>query len=521
MLIFFGAGNVAFGQLDSTNLPLFVINTDGKPIMDEPKITGDLKIIYNDGYNRIEDLGNVYNGKIGIEVRGRYSATLPQKPYGFETRDEAVNNRNVPLFHMPAENDWILLANYNDKTFLRNSLAFELFRKMGHYAPRTQYCEVIVNNEYQGIYILTEKIKRDAGRVDIATLSPDENSGDDLKGGYIFKVDYFNDSDSWMSSYPPLGYVNKKVHFVYYYPEPNEITPNQKKYLQDFVYNFETTLYSQLTPDRRQELYELMDINSFIDYFIIGELSRNVDAYKKSSYFHKDKNGKLHAGPVWDFDWSWKNINECYFGGTDGSGWAYQVHQCNPWPVPPTWMNKLLQEAHFRRKLGERYVGLRTSYLSEDYLFSYIDSVASVLGEAQKRHFSKWRILGRNVGTPEVDYQPTSYAGEITKFKNWISVRLQWLDKRLPGFYVTEIQETDLICDQIFPNPVSDLLQVKSLQEVDRYQVRGIDGKEVLNEVVKSSDFTINTSEMKAGVYLLHLQRKDGNGEVKKFIKSD
>ncbi len=137
------------------------------------------------------DPGNIYTGKVGIEIRGRYSANLPQKPYGFETRDEAGNNLNVPILGMPEENDWILTANYNDKAFLRNFLAFELFRKMGHYAPRTVYCEVVLNDAYQGIYLLGEKIKRDKNRVDIAKLNPDENSGDDLTGGYIFVNDYY------------------------------------------------------------------------------------------------------------------------------------------------------------------------------------------------------------------------------------------------------------------------------------------------------------------------------------------
>lgn len=146
----------------SSNLPIVVITTKpGETIKNEPKITAEMKIIHNGGgiRNNVSDSGNIYNGKIGIEIRGMYSASLPQKPYGFETRDIAGNNLDVSLLGMPSENDWVLLANYNDKTFLRNVLAFELFEKMGHYAPRTRYCEVVLNDEYQGIYLLGEKIK--------------------------------------------------------------------------------------------------------------------------------------------------------------------------------------------------------------------------------------------------------------------------------------------------------------------------------------------------------------------------
>lgn len=137
LLAFSGRLLVAQVDLISTNLPLVIITTPGgQSIVNEPKITAEMKIIHNGGEQRNtpDDPGNIYDGIVGIEIRGRHSATLPQKPYGFETRDEYGENLNVPLLGMPEENDWILTANYNDKTFLRNELAFELFRKMGHYA---------------------------------------------------------------------------------------------------------------------------------------------------------------------------------------------------------------------------------------------------------------------------------------------------------------------------------------------------------------------------------------------------
>jgi hypothetical protein len=221
-----------FGQVDSTNLPLFIIDTKGVYIVDEPKIMAELKIIYHQSkYNHPKDTANIYHGNIGIEIRGRYSASLPQKPYGLETRDSLGENLNVPLFHMPEENDWILLANYNDKTFLRNTLACEIFRKMGHYAPRTQFSEVIVNNIYQGIYVFTEKIKRDENRINISKLNADENSGDDLTGGYIIKVDYYDDSNSWLSRFPPIGQPDKKVHNYCYahFPTKHRVNHQDKK----------------------------------------------------------------------------------------------------------------------------------------------------------------------------------------------------------------------------------------------------------------------------------------------------
>lgn len=514
-----------FGQIDSTNLPLFIIDTKGAPILDEPKTSGVLKIIYHENkYNHPEDSATIYHGNIGIEIRGRYSASLPQKPYGFETRDNFGENLNVPLFHMPAENDWILLANYNDKTFMRNSLAFELFRKMGHYAPRTQFVEVMVNGYYKGIYVFTEKIKRDFGRVSISKLSTDENSGDDLTGGYIIKIDYYNDFNSWISSYAPLGQFVKNVHFVFEYPEPEKITSIQQNYIKKFIDEFETILYAPNTYGHQKALLRYLDFDSFIDYFILNELARNVDGYKKSSYFHKDKDsngGVLHAGPVWDFDWAWKNINECYFGATDGSGWAYLVHQCDPWPVPPSWMTRLLQDPDYAQKVNERYFELRETFLSEAYIFNYIDSVANLIDEAQKRHYTTWRILGMNVGTPEVDLQPNTYAGEITKFKQWISTRLNWLDANIPNFIVTGFDRNKLNKQcQLYPIPATYQLSIQSEKMIQNFSIYSIDGKIMKTENTEEvTSLSLNIQDLSPGFYMLQSTFTDGSSWIGKFIK--
>ena len=448
-------------EFSSSNLPIIIIDTDnGSGIPDEPKIPARMRIIHNGTLNHVTDAANVYDGDIGIEIRGRYSASLPQKPYGIETRDASGNNLNVSLLGLPPENDWILLANYNDKTFMRNPLAFHLFRAMGHWAPRTVHCEVMVNNDYQGIYAFCEKIKRDNDRVDIDELDPAENSGDDLTGGYIFKIDYFTESDSWTSQYTWTGEPGDDVHFVYEYPKPDEITAQQKAYIQKYVYDFETMMYSDTFSDPIDGFRSWMDVGSFIDYLIIGELSRNVDAYKKSAFFFNDKDsngGLLHAGPVWDFDWAWKNIDECYFRENDGSGWAYNVHQCGNWPTPPGWTLRLLEDPEFVRELNVRYYALRETVLSEAFINGYIDSVYAVVRDAQERHYEKWPILGRAVGAPENDIQPATFAGEMTKLKGWIKTRLSWLDAHFDYSLAVGDAEAKPACDFVlngnYPNP--------------------------------------------------------------------
>ncbi|MBG0860773.1 MAG: CotH kinase family protein [Bacteroidales bacterium] len=514
-------------EFASSNLPIVVINTlPGQIIMDEPKITADMKIVHNGGtaLNHVSDPGNIYSGKTGIEIRGRYSASLPQKPYGIETRDETGANLDTALLGMPSENDWILLANYNDKTFLRNFLAFELFRQMGHYAPRSRFCEVVVNNDYQGIYLLTEKIKVDKNRVDIAKLNPDENDGDDITGGYMFKNDYFTANDSWVSKYSPVNKPGAQVRFVYYDPEPDELTYQQKDYISGFVDAFENILYSPEFADRQTGYSAYIDVNSFADYFIIGEISRNVDAYKKSRFYYKDKDskdGRIHSGPVWDYDWAWKNITEncIHFNKTDGSGWAYRINECSAFPVPPSWEVKFLQDSRFIREIHDKYFLLRKHILSCDNIYKIIDSVALLLDAAQERHYQKWKILGINVGTPESREQPATYSGEIQKFKEWIDTRLRWLDSNMPGRSSALLEGYKPIC-RIFPNPAGDNLYIESDTIISSVVLYNLSGVPVL-EKSNCNDYsaTLRLGQLNQGLYITRISFRFGGMITRRLVK--
>ncbi|MFY9152047.1 MAG: CotH kinase family protein [Prolixibacteraceae bacterium] len=504
--------------ISSSNLPLVIINTNGNSIQQDIKVAANLKIIFNGAgkINQLTDPANIYNGNIGIEIRGNYSASLPQKPYSFETRDASGKNLNVSLLGMPEENDWILLANYNDKTFMRNTLAYELFRKMGHYAPRTFMVEVVVNNAYQGIYILTEKIKQDKGRVDIAKLTTLDITGDALTGGYIFKIDYYNQSDNWQSSYQPVDHPEKKVNYVYVDPDPDALVFTQKSYLKNAVNAFEAVLQKPDFSDKVTGYPAWIDVTSFLDYFIVSEVSRNVDAYKKSVFFFKEKDskgGKISAGPVWDFDWAWKNIWDCStYSATDGSGWTYKINDCpNIYPNSNGWMVRLLQDPDFANALNKRYFDLRNSYLSNTYLQSYIDSVQNLVAEAQARHYSKWNILGSNVGAPEVDSQPSTYAGQLTKFSNWIKTRLGWLDSHMPGTATTnsnDLFQTDTSY-RIFPNPATDQVYIEASAEIETIEIFRSNGASVIRKS-GVADFTshLNISGLQPGIYLIRLGMK-------------
>ena len=223
--------NISAQFLTNSNLPIILINTNGATIYDEPKIKADLKIIYNGvgKINKTTDAPNHYNGLAGIEYRGSSSQIFPKKGYGIELWDDKLASKEVSLFGMPKESDWILFASYNEKSFMHNVLTMRIAREMGMYATRTQYVEVLVNDVYMGVYVFEEKIKRATGRVDIAKLKETDLKGDDITGGYIFKADKTTGAKlgGWNSKYP--NYYNFKTNFTYFqYESPNTITFEQK-----------------------------------------------------------------------------------------------------------------------------------------------------------------------------------------------------------------------------------------------------------------------------------------------------
>lgn len=463
--ITFGPGAPLPNVFTSSNLPIVLINTFSQTIVNEPKINANMKIIYNGSgiTNYVTDAPNAYNNNIGIEIRGAFSSSLPQKPYSIETRNTLLAQNDTILLGMPAEHDWCLQATYNDKVYVRNTLSNKLFDEMGHYATRSKFCEVLINGQYQGIYFLCEKIKRDSNRVDLSKLDSIDNGGLQLTGGYIIKNDYWDGTNSWLLSYNPIDHPTYDVHLVYDYPQPDKITPQQKTYIQTFVNSLESALYSPAFADTATGYRAYLSTTSFIDYFIVNELSRNNDGFKKSWFMHKnrdDKGGKLKAGPVWDFDWAWTDIPGCgIFAATDGSGWAHLINDCGPDVNSNGWYVRMLQDTTFQNELKCRWLSFRSTILDTAYLFNYIDSTAFVLDSAQMRHQDKWGTLGVDVGTPEIGIQPTTFAGDINLFKSWITQRIDWLDANMPGncytLGVNDITESENVIS-LFPNPTAD-----------------------------------------------------------------
>ena len=416
---------------NSSNLPIVIINTNGQTIIDDPRIVCDMGIIDNGigVINSINDPFNDYNGKISIEFRGSSSQSFPKKSYALETQGVNGNNNNVSILGLPIENDWILYAPYSDKSLMRNFLTFDLGRKMGNYSPRTVFCELVINGDYKGIYISMEKIKRDNDRVDIAKLDSDDLSGDSLTGGYIIKIDKYTGTGGagWLSDFPDIG--GGSLHLKYHYPEASVMLPQQLDYIEHYVDSFEYALNGPNFADTGIGYAKYIDVNSFIDLYIINELSKNIDGYRLSTYMYKDRDsngGKLTMGPFWDYNLAYGNADYCNGGIT--SGWEVNSG-CGD--DNPFWFERLLDDTTYQNKLKCKWEYLRDRSFHQDSLFSFIDSIALYLNDAQQRNFQQWNILGNYIW-PNY-YVGNTYQDELIFIKDWISDRLVWIDNNIPG----------------------------------------------------------------------------------------
>jgi hypothetical protein len=420
-----GAARIGF---TSSPLPLVVIDTGGHPIHDKARVDARMKVLGDTGLERndLRTTPAVFSGHIGIEIRGQSSRDCPKQQYAFETRiGPGGSQREVSLLGMPAAPEWILQGPCFDRSLIRNVLAYQLSNKMGRYAVRTRLVEAFIRESgpedpaahYRGVFLLMEKIERGPERVNVA-----EASDKDPSGGYILKIDKGEDPHVTSAR-------GTRILFV----DPEKPDAAQKRYVRTYFDDFEAALEGQGFDDPGQGYARYIDVDSFIDYFLLNEFMKNVDAFRISTYLHKDRGGKLEMGPVWDFDRSSGNIDS--LGGNRPDGW-YFTQKISGYTVP-FWWRRLLQDDAFRKRLFQRWRSLRQDVLSTASFTGLIDADVGRLKEAAERNFAAWPVLGAT--QPPFDRDPLAspdYAGEIRELKDFLKARAEWLDahiEEVPG----------------------------------------------------------------------------------------
>jgi subtilisin-like proprotein convertase family protein len=502
----------------SSNLPLLFINTNGQSI-GTSTILVDFAVVDNAGSrNAITDARNGYNGKCKLNIRGSSSLIFEKKAYKIDlTTNDGRTPIYAPLLGMPAESDWVLTPGYSDKTLLRNALSQHVFQNMGHYSPRTRFVEVFLNNDYVGVYTFLEKPKRGLTRVNVDKLTSVDNSYPYLTGGYIIQINRSDDL-GWWSLYPgiSLGSPEPKFYYQYVYPNAEEITVPQKNYIKAVMDSLETALNGPNFSDPVKGYRKFIDVDSFVDLFILNEFSKNIDGYKLSTYLYKDNvlaGGKIHCGPAWDYDIAWKNAN---YGNADLPEW-WLYDSPNVIEPLPSWWQRMLQDPYFKDKLYCRWHTFRLNALKTTNLKQWIDENASLLSESQQRNFKTFPILDAYVFPVTTAEIKPAYSDMIADLKDWIQKRGDWMDANMPG-YCTNVglQEgmTDTKLFTSFPNPfTSELVLAYQISEpaVKKIRITTLLGQDVKNYPAARAEYglgqeTLNLQELESGTYILVLE---------------
>ncbi|MFT4222162.1 CotH kinase family protein [Dysgonomonas sp.] len=384
--------------------PLVTINTEGgKPI--------NSKDYYVNATITVEQRNEkgVVTSKLldaaKTEIKGRGNSTwtmMPKKPYRLKL------DKSVVMLDMPKNKHWVLLANYSDKTLMRNELAFEVSRRMGFvYTPRMKYVDVVLNGDSIGNYLFGEHIRIGDDRVNIPELG---TSDTDISGGYLLEVDERKGEPEWFET--------SGAKMIFCINTPENIPANQKEYISSCVQKVEDILYAKDGVNPVAELPKYLDLTSFVDYYLLNELSKNVDGnLRLSTFVYKNRgDAKIYFGPVWDYDIAFGNVN--YDNCQATAGW----HARNA-----DWYQKFFKYPEFDKMVKDRWIQLRQGNLSD--LNSFIDNLAEKMLISQRRNFLRWPILNEAVWPNPV--VTGSYKGEVNYLKSWLKDRLAWMDQQL------------------------------------------------------------------------------------------
>jgi hypothetical protein len=445
----------AIGQtFTDSNLPIVIITTDKDPntglpieIPDDPKVLASMKIIYHpDGSrNYLTDINNPaylnYDGRIGIELRGSSSQALPKKPYGLTTlKSDNTSNNNVSILGMPKENDWVLNSLAFDSALMRDYLSYDLSRDINYYAARGQYCEVVVNDDYKGLYVFMEKLKINGDRINIIKMTKTDNADPAVTGGYITKSDKTTGGDPVAWTMP--SYTGGTVDFIHESPKPEDITSDQNTYIFTQFDTFKNMMTAQNT-SITSGYPSVIDVPSFVDFMIINEISSNVDAYQFSTFFHKDRAGKLRAGPVWD-------LNLTY--GNDLFMWGFDRSHTDVWQfdngdnIGPTFWRDLYNNPTFKCYLTKRWKEVTASNqpLNYNVISGKIDAVVSLISEAAVRENTRWNTVG-------------NLQNNADAMKGWLQVRINWMNSKLTDFQSCANRNlAPLVITKIHYNPLKE-----------------------------------------------------------------
>lgn len=425
-------------ELEATSdLPIVVVDGFGGGKPTDKQVYQDAAVLVIEPVGGAASLGDAptLSTRAGYHVRGQSSASFEKTPYRIEFRDELEQDRNLPVLGMPSDADWALIGPFVDRSLIRNAFVYSLGRDMGLHAPRLAFAEVYLNYEggalqerhYQGVYAVTEIIENNANRLDLKQLRESDTAESDLSGGYIFKFDFAAAEEPTLAcegaaALPGGGGFGMQGGTCWSDLEvvdPVPLNGAQEGWLQNYV----QTLHDSLHQNPLGNWADHADSASFVDNFIIQEFSRNMDAYIRSAYFHKDRGGKLVAGPLWDYNLTFDVGGS--FDNRNVEGWQYQERGGTN-----DWFHVLAEDAAFMDLVSVRYRELRQGLLSDADVLARIDRLSAPLAGAATRDFERWpvdEVRDSFFSFPDA----TTWEGQLDALRGWMLARLEWLDSAL------------------------------------------------------------------------------------------
>ena len=440
-------------KIDQTNLPIVFIDTrhgDATPniIHKDYVIPARMKIISNeDGMNYGDTIAHPdqtidYDGWISIRYRGNTSFSASEKkPYAIrtlETDDVEGKKRKAAIMGMPKGNKWVMLAPYNDRSMIRDVMMFQLARPYFDYVPRAKHCEMVLDGIYYGVFVMCEKPSQGKYRLNLD--DPGDN-GDELTGGYQLEIDrddeqYFFRSKHILKDENGRAYTyNNRTVFQYKFPDYEDMTDTQRKYIQNQIDLMDKSLESADFANPETGYRKYLDPMSFIDQQLSQEVSGNIDGYRLSTniYKQRDSQNPLFRTTLWDFNLGFGNAMQMH--GTDTDYWVYENTYVSPYDYKvPFWWSRMMEDPAYVVQLKQRWTEYRQGAYSDERLYATIDSLVSLLqdGGALERNNTAYTMFGGKYVWPVPNVETVNtYDKEIAYIKEWLEARIAWLDEQL------------------------------------------------------------------------------------------
>jgi hypothetical protein len=386
-----------------TGLPILRLTTSGPVISKDDYVKGSLNVNPNLEFEQPVTT-------IPLQIKGRGNSTwvlYPKKPYRLKF------DAKTAMLGMPAAKNWVLLANYNDKTLMRNRLALLLGRRLGaDFTSDSRFVEVYMNGDYIGNYLLTAQVEVNENRVNITELKPANTSDADITGGYLLELDQKMDATYWFKTKQGLPFAIKS---------PEDITPLQLKYITGYMQVTEDALFGANANDPVEGYAKYINVDSFLKWYLVEEIFQTTDARDFSSiFYYKDRNGKLGMGPIWDFDTSAGNVD-----------YAATKNPASFWYIKyGKWFQRLAKDPAFVAKVKQRWALIKDNEVKQ--MFTDIDETAAYLKLSQQRNFVRWPILNTYVYPNGV--VTGSYDKEVEYLKNFLNQRVNWMNANIAGW---------------------------------------------------------------------------------------